>query len=667
MKPRLLLTCLVAVFAHACDKVPITNIQTAFTLSDAAWFEAEQTLFYFYRVQAEQGLGPESLLEVTYRTDDVDLPWTPLEALTPVHTHVFVDCGSKARCGSFSLKVPLLPRSVGIRLRFHRDGELSLVAPKQVFNAVRTGAPEISRSLLVYGVFDESNTHVQWRTRHQFPTLRNGQVQELGLRRFFRVEETVHGALPAQTKANPYGYGFSSACPSGFQSLGFEPAESWERAMFQNGTLPLSASTSSGVCANATVTDATGMFVTAALARKNPEVRPAFPILRNPNHAGLHVGFLLKPCAREISQTHLAMQQQRLLLESPVVVCVDDWRQSDFASRLATALQMRIDVVRSQGEDMALVVAIHHDDATGGLSAKVEEAFEKVLPDEGLKSSPRVSSAFVLDSYGHELQRASLSRLVMWCPSPEEKEDEDPEKRRPRTCPVVADASDLKLGPFRLGALPIFPTRDQYARFRSQYTEAQAGRVRALRFLAPERTPLSENIPVGEGFETTTFFNNETLSALPGEAFSFCPSFSPPVVFRPNASAEPRPLSELPLFHASSPQGSYGLGVLWSYPFLTRVQYEATLAATATVFSVSVPFGLTSTVEPPDWGAALWEASEIPMGENTLIHCTRFCAHPTFDSSRVYNVGVRFNESYAQRCYAPKYPALDDGGFPFDP
>src|SRR4051812_29272765 len=92
----------------SCDyKVPVVDIHAAFTLADATWFEEEQTLFFFYTVQAEQGLGPDSQLEVTYLTDTFEQPWTPIAELPWVHTHVPVDCGETERCGSFSLAVPI--------------------------------------------------------------------------------------------------------------------------------------------------------------------------------------------------------------------------------------------------------------------------------------------------------------------------------------------------------------------------------------------------------------------------------------------------------------------------------------------------------------------------------------------------------------------------------
>src|SRR3970282_421101 len=71
----------------ACQKVPITQVNAGFLIADATWFEEEQTLFIFYKLFAEQGLGPESQLEVTWRTDEAEQPWTAVKDLTPVHTH----------------------------------------------------------------------------------------------------------------------------------------------------------------------------------------------------------------------------------------------------------------------------------------------------------------------------------------------------------------------------------------------------------------------------------------------------------------------------------------------------------------------------------------------------------------------------------------------------
>jgi len=662
-------TCLLllVVACASCEKVPITNIQAQFALADAAWFEEEQTLFIFYRANAEQGFGPDSQVEVSYRTDDVEQPWTPLSQLGTVHTHVPVDCGSTGRCGSASLHVERVPRQVAVRLRYHRDGEMALT-PRTRLNIIGKGPPHTSRSLVVYGVFDENNTHVQWRARHQFPTLRNQEVQELGLRRTFRIADPRHGEVAPPPAGNPYGYAFASACPEALTPLGWAPLETSMRATFGGDALPLSASTSPAVCAQATVTDAKGTFEAVALARKNPEVRPAFPALHSPIRTNTAIGFLLRPCNRTISKPHQSIQVQRLLLAGAPEICIDNWRATGFAAELATRFRARIDEVRAQGRDMVLTVALHHDEPSGQLADVIEQALELTLPFERDKSSPRVSGAFVFDSFAHTLGRAQLKSLVLWCPANLAVEDLDQfSDQSQHSCPLLPELPDIKVGPFRLNNLPILPTRAQYLRFVEKYSEAQAGQMRELRFLAPERTPISENLQVGD-FGVITFFNNETLTAEPGDVFSHCRSGDPRasyVVFRSPLSPDPFPLEALPELHEEAPQPAYALGLRWDLPFLTRLQYEVFIAGAASAYSLTVPFGIPLKNQT-EYGAEMWLEDEFPL-DTTLLQCTRFCDHPTFDSAGVYNVTQSFRANYLNQCYVPRYPVPADGGFPHDP
>ena len=48
-----------------CTKVPLYDVEADFSRADAAWFAEEQTLFFFYEVAAEQGIGEPSVLEVS--------------------------------------------------------------------------------------------------------------------------------------------------------------------------------------------------------------------------------------------------------------------------------------------------------------------------------------------------------------------------------------------------------------------------------------------------------------------------------------------------------------------------------------------------------------------------------------------------------------------------
>lgn len=650
----------------ACEKVPIVDIHAGFTLADAAWFSEEETLFIFYRVEAEQGLGAESQIEISYRTDDGEVAWAPISAFTPVHTHVPVDCGSNARCGSTSLHVAHAPRQVGVRLRYHRDWELNLPATVNL-NLIGAGPAYSNRSLIVYGVFDEANAHVQWRARHQFPTLRNEEVEELGLRRTFRISDPQYGDIQQAFDASPYGYASTPACPGDLTPLGWAPVETTERAVFQEDELPDAASAAPIVCAQSTVTDATGTFQAVALARKNPEVRSAFPALRNPIRTNTVVGFVLRPCTQTISEPHRAMQVQRLLLDGAPEICIDNWRDPGFADQLATRFRARIDEVRAQGSDMVLSVVLHHADTSGQLADRIEDALAQVLPFERDKSSPRVSGAFVFDSFGYALVRSQLKQLVLWCPAAQGDDLDQISSAAQRSCPVLPDTPDLKLGPFRFSNLPILPTRAQYLNFIAKYSDAQAGRMRELLFLAPERTPVSQNVQLGD-FGVATFFNNEILTAAPSDAFSYCRPEDPrasAVVFRTPLSPDPLPLESLPEAHQQSPQSSYALGLAWDFPFLLRLKYEVVVAGSASAFSLTVPFGISSS-DQAYYGTELWQGGEFPLS-TALLQCTRFCDHPTFDSAGVYNVGTSFRGSYPKQCYRPRYPVLGDGGFPRDP
>lgn len=655
--------------ASSCEgvKVPIIDIQAGFTLADVSWFEAEQTLFVFYRVDAQQGLGPESQIELAWRTDSATQDFAPLSAFAPVHTHLPVDCGKNSLCGSTSIRVPTVPREVKLRLRYHRDGAMTLDAPV-VFNVINAGPAFSHRSLTVYGVFDETNTRIQWRARHQFPTLRNEEAQQLGLRRFFQIASPAHGVPTDPLGDSPYGYAAWPSCPASFTGLGWAPLSTTDRAAFAPEAMPDAASASSAVCATATVTDATGTFEAIAIARKNPQVAPAFPALRSPIQVDTQVGFLLHPCNRIIDETHREMQVQRLLLDGDPEICIDDWAQPGFASRLAAQFQQRIDQERANGKDMILLFALHHDDATGALAGVVEDALALVLPFERDKSSPRVSGAFVFDSFSHTVQDPELARLTLWCPAnlPGDDLDTIPDTSS-RSCPLLPDLPDAELGPFKFNQIPILPTRAQYLTFVSKYGEAQAGQTQSLEFRAPVRTPISQNVPAGP-FGVATFFNDEILTALPTDVFSYCAptdANAQNVVYRSAADPALQPLSSLPDAHALAPQPEYDLGVLWDFPFLFRLTYQVVLAGNLTAFQVTVPFGI-GTQAQSYYGTQLWETGQFPLAD-VLLRCSRFCDHPTFDSAGVYQVSTAFADTYRDQCYQPLHPVPPGEGFPLDP
>lgn len=645
----------------SCPKVPLVDIHAGFVMSDAVWFEDEQTLFVFYRVEAQQGIEPLSLLELRYRTDAEERAWTPLQSIASVHTHLSVDCGAKVRCGSWSLKVPLVPRQVGLRLRYHPQGSLALDSQVAFFK-VESGPPHSNRSLVLYGVFDETNTRVQWRARHTFPNLRNHQVEEMGLRRHFRIWEERSGNVAAPDQGNQYWYAVAE-CPG--QALGGEALESTERARFSETTLPVWASNHSTVCAKSLVQDGRGPFEAVAVARKNPEVRAAFPALRSPVRPALRVSFLLRPCHRTISNEHLAMQEQRLLLEGAPTICLDSWQVMGFSDSLATQFRAALDSHRGQGQDMVLSLALHHDDTSGRLARVVANALAAVLVFERDLSTPRGVGAFVFDSYGRSLGPSELSPLVLWCPALTVDDLDQVDDASQRACPLMPDIPDISLGPFRFSALAILPTRTQYLTFISKYGAAQAGKMKQLDVLAPQLTAVSQNVSFGAS-GVATFFNNEIFTPAPTDALSYCASAaSQSIVFRTPGMSSPMGLDQLPDIHQALPEPAYSLGLVWDSPFLVRVSYEVVLGGQLNALGFSVPFGFRG-VSGDEYGSQLWKAESFDLQE-VLKQCTRFCEHPTFRTDGVYQVGKPFRPDYANACYRPQFPKMGDGGFPLDP
>lgn len=649
-------------------RVPIQDVNAGFELADATWFEEEQTLFIFYSLRSEQGLGDLSQIELAFRTDEREQDYQVLETFPVVHEHLRAACGARTLCGSWSTPVELEPRDVRLRLRYHRDGEVFLDADVAE-HVVATGPPSTNRSALVYGVFDETNTRVSWRLRHQFPAIRNQQAQSLGLRRELAVEDVTYGALledPPPFAPNPYGYGLLSACPPDFSDLDVAPVTTIERSVWSAEMLPTDTYDLPHFCGTSTVTDATGMFTAIVFAQKNVESRSAFPALESPIREATQLRFFLEVCDDGTTELHRAMMMQRLFLTEADVICIDDWPLPDFSERLATRFQERINTIRAAGDDMVLVLGLARP-GDAAIAAAVERALALVVPDEGEQPSPRLAGAFVFDSEAYSQSLPETVRRVLWCPSSFGGDElmaiNDVSVR---SC-AVQPVQPLELGPVRLASLPILPTRDQHADFVDRYGEAQTGRMTDLTFLAPLRTTTSEDVPI-QDFGVATFFNEEAITPEPQHAFSYCAGEdSGAVVFRVPGFPDLFPLAVLGELHSGAMLTRYELGLFWDFPYLLQLDYLNTLAAAGDVTQIDavIAFGQTSPAEQ-FLGAPQWQQGRFDISR-ALEQCTKFCDHPTFDSAGVYNVLELFRESYATRCYSPRFPSPDDDGFPLDP
>ncbi|MEL6348998.1 MAG: hypothetical protein AAFV53_38190, partial [Myxococcota bacterium] len=551
---------------------------------------------------------------------------------------------------------------------------------------VGPGAPHSNRSLIVYGVFDETNQQIQWRARHQFPTVRNQDASRLGLRRTFRIENQRYGDLPIVEIFNPYSYG--QVCPDFLIETDLDVVQTNERAVFNTRAVPQAASGFALVCGEAIVTDAIGEFASTAFARKNPEVREAFPVLRSPVRDATPIKFFLTPCDRVISEEHEMMQRQRLQMENEPAYCIDDWRSSNFIGALSADFARAIEAQRPAGDDMVLVIGLHQDQA--GVSGAVEDALAEVLAEEQLRTSPRLAGAFVLDSDARGLTRTEIAPSTLWCPSVIPTDPEAIPDASVRSCAIAPDNPAFDLGPFSFSGLPILPSREQYLDFIDEFSPNQAGSIQTLTYRAPEFATIADSIPFGE-FGTITFLNNEIISTDEDDAFSFCvQEDSIRYVFRtelmqsgeilgllgveceklglPQTFCDGElalPLENIAEWHQLVGEDDYQMGLFWEFPFLLRAEYESVAAVSATAFGFTVPFGFASDAES-FYGTEFWQQQNFPIG-NSLDQCRRFCDNPTFDSAGVYRINEPFRDTYARACFNPTFPVLGDSGFPRDP
>lgn len=671
-----------------CTKVPLVDIEAGFQRSDVAWFAEEETLFVFYELTAEQGLSENSVLEIAYVTDAERVSWTPLSSLPTVHEHQPVDCGPTALCGSTSIALPDEPRDVRLRLRYHVDGPLALEPPAR-FNVVGPGAPHDHRSYVVYGVFDETNSRVQWRGRHLFPTLRNEEATALGLRRELRVHDVTSGATPASELGNPYLYGVP--CRGARRELDIGEVSTTTRAVFHPGQLPVEASTDAELCAQATVTDATGSFTTTAHARKNPEVRPAFPVLRSPVAEARPLHFYIGPCDGPINARHADFQRERLNFPGSVpTICTEGWTDEGWVDSVADRLGDAVENARPDGEDMVLSIVLHRED--GGVADKVEEALALVAPEERHRSTPRLAGAFVYDSDVRDLELDEAVPVVLWCPTAFPTNEADVVSTAALTCAIAPDDTDVELGPLSFGQLPVLPSRERYLDFVNTYSEREAGEVTDVAFLAPRFATTTDHVDLGS-FGVVSFLNDEQVPARSTDAFSYCPPDQPvraafrtefmrtaefqelveeacatgslPESYCVTAALGVLPLELMPELHNTLPALDYELGLFWEFPFLLRMVYEAYVAGSISALGLSVPFGVAQNGEQY-LGTQAWLSEEVDLSE-ILTHCTRFCDHPTFDSAGVYQVQTLFRWAYQTDCYTPAFPTTSSGGFPLDP
>jgi hypothetical protein len=369
------------------------------------------------------------------------------------------------------------------------------------------------------------------------------------------------------------------------------------------------------------------------------------------------------------------MQKQRMLFSSAQEICIDGLNSTQIGNELNARISSAVSEQRKQGQDMIVVLALQQENMGTADFQSIQGALEATIDAEQDKSSPRLTGAFVFDSDENARLSGTIENKVLWCPA-RAPDPVPPNAPRPKPnesqkhCEVQTSQTTLAtLGPFSLGTIPILPTREAYLDFLNSYSKEQAGSMKDLTFLAPSQTPETQVVKLEKGKKKATFRNGEIFSARPEHAFSYCApkGQNDNLVFRYSPTDQPRPLSSLAISHLAAPSPSYELGLSWSFPFLTRLTYETSLAGKATAFGASIPFGINNSSES-FYGEQNWLKQTYDLSK-TLVQCEENCNFPAFDSAGVYNVRKAWKELYTSICHEPLFPQGAPGqeSDPYDP
>lgn len=643
-----------ALGAFSCqDKVPFERLETSYPLFQSYWYESEATTYIFYQLESSRRIRDEAVVE--YSLDGEN--WTDIALATNVQQHESVDCGPRVRCGSISLASQEAPASTHLRYRFHREGELA-DSTVNFISPVRIQRGSHSRSFFVFGIFDETNSFIQWRGRNDFPGLSHEQAVFYGLRRPYKLSGLrVQNQSSEVSRLNPSLYASSSTCEGSEQPASElrSPAGDDLWLFFRIEDIYPQA------CMNVETVDAKGPFSAPALARKNPVLAPINQKLTLGFTEALQIPFVFASCQNP-DAAYLQFQKDRLgMPEHPTDLCLESTNFNP--SYLRQLIGERIAAARrSSNKTLALLFVLHYTDAAVGSSvALIMMQTLGALLDETLY--PRVAATLVYDSFPPLIDPINFDSSLIWCPTLGSIE----ETQTLFSC--YFQPAKIVVGPIELKTSPYLPDYASYRELDKDQKEGAA--IEKLSILAPSEPLGFERLDVlEEGTSYNVYHPSDRLQVGASDYLNFCPENdrTGAFIFReisgvpPSEQVSPSSrLIELPRYQNSNPQlRTFEIGLGLPYPFFVHLQYRSSAALGPKGLSGYIAIQGKSVISD-ELGAAVIQNQDFNL-LGVLNRCTRFCRHPAFDDAGSYLASRAWHEEFQTRCYNPLIPKLPVGG-----
>ena len=691
IKCRWIISMLIICAGTACNKVPLEDDFGQIDFASAHWFENEKVGYLFFSLAEKEArlVNPGWFWQYSSRNAAGQITSHEARVLdleSGVHKHEWRRCGSQRLCGSLSFKSddPI----ENITLRFRYDASLPQGLEKQISASNHlTSVAADAFSALAYGVFDETNDHLQVRVHSNFGDPSDEAVDQYGMTRRFRIKEL---ALADFTKANITTVAEESQTPllfpaslcqsvTGVGDLSFTGRSAWFKESLDANQ------GQNGACFQIESLDKNGDLLALgkqpALSRRNPELNnPSSPMLTTPAKAVTQLPVIIRICDDEpsagsmINANFFNYQQYVLGMQSrPVDICFRVGQETQFGRDLATLLSSQLNAAKTSvagANDFIFVVLLHHNFSSEFklVQATIARSLYQLINNDQTAVSPRLVGAFVYDSNVNFQPTSIQSKNIIWCPQTLPKElVAGANPLATQNCTLTPTSKiNLQVINFIIPLGPL-PSQEQYLKYVNDYGDSGIAKNPAIEFLS---------VPNGANTRTntdsqTTYFDGERYSIAQGEYAKVCrdrvtADFFNFVLREENGGAEIAAVATDAVnakWLSDEAAADYRIGISWAAPYFGVVRYKSAVIngqVPGVKGSESIlPFNRSFSQNLP-LGDGTWQKENWSFGAYTQ-KCGRFCDNPYFDNAGTYQLNTTWRSDLVN-CPSPRYPSWNGGG-----
>jgi hypothetical protein len=665
-----------------CQKIPLSTDFGRIENAVAHWFENENVVYLFFSIAERENrvADPQYILKISYREaqgGESPLEERIIDFTQGVHEHTLIPCAPNTICGSFTLLSEKPVTRASLEFRYDSSSSLGISENFSIQNHP-LGDKAVNFSALSYGVFDESNEHLETRIVHQFGFPGSTEIKKYGMRRRFRMSDArLHDVSSddltkaRQTSGSPFVFP-ASPC-DGTSSSDPTPWLLEDESRWYQGTLDRQ-NPASAACFTVDFLDKKGNSLLKktqnALALRNPVLKDQSGLtLKNPLTETIQIPIVIKICDDDPSQGSMVDREffsyQRYVLglaDRPEDLCFRIGKSESFRTDLTNFINQKLAEtisVNSKGQDYLFVVVLHEKFSTEftEIQSIVSETLTQFAKNDSLKISPRIVGSFVYSGSTNFFPTVEQQPYVLWCPQNLMDRALAPSlgNLSQENCQITPIAqADLRFINF-VAPLGPLPSLEKYREYVSRFGDAGLAKNPSLRILSVPQTNLTqieENLRV-------TYFDGQRYAIGEGEKAKACANRTSPELLslrvKPkDASTE---ISGIPflsingLWLSQEAKGEYLMGIGWNYSFWGGITYKGAL--NGKILSI-IPY-TESQRSYEDLGDPKWSQETLDVG-NAIQHCFAYCSHPTFDENGEYQVQIPWDLPQEINCQSPKIP-----------